>query len=61
VTFRLPEALSETDDTKALCLLHRYYGSPYGSNGAHAGAAFDTWDSRERRMRTGSLRTISCP
>ena len=49
MTFRLPEALSETDDTKALALLRRYYGSPHGSNGAHAGAAFDTWDSTGTR------------
>ena len=49
MTFRLPEALTETDDTKALALLRRYYGSPHGSNGAHAGAAFDTWDSTGTR------------
>ena len=49
MNFRLPEALTTTDDTTALNLLHSYYGSPFGSDGALAGAAFDTWDSTGTR------------
>ena len=43
VTFRLPAALMEPDDDRAVALLGRYYGRPYLSQGCANGAYFDEW------------------
>jgi hypothetical protein len=43
MTFRLPVALSQSDDDAALDLLRRYFGRPYLSRGCADGAYFDGW------------------
>jgi len=47
---RLPDALTQDTDERALALLADYYGAPPGS-GQRSGAAFDTWDSTGTRQR----------
>jgi len=47
---RLPDALTQDTDERALALLVDYYGTPPGS-GKRSGAAFDTWDSTGTRQR----------
>ncbi len=47
---RLPDALTQDADERALALLADYYGAPSGS-GQRSGAAFDTWDSTGTRQR----------
>ena len=49
MSIRLPDALTDPDDSLALQLLRRYYGDPYGCPGCAVGAAFDTWDSTGSR------------
>jgi len=51
MAFRLPDALRDTDDERALALLRRYYGTPPWTAGCHTGAWFDTWDSSGTRER----------
>lgn len=50
VSFQLPQAFAHPeDDSVALSLLRRYYGSTFCGPGSATGAAFDTWDSAGTR------------
>ncbi|RAO63878.1 DUF6308 family protein [Micromonospora saelicesensis] len=51
MTFRLPQALQESDDADAIALLKRYYGDPYLGIGCADGAYFDTWATDSDPMR----------
>ncbi|MGW3895701.1 DUF6308 family protein [Micromonospora profundi] len=51
MTFRLPNALQQSDDAAAIALLKRYYGDPYLGTGCAEGAHFDTWATDSDPMR----------
>ncbi|MDG6109614.1 hypothetical protein Daura_48560 [Dactylosporangium aurantiacum] len=47
MTFRLPVALQAPDNSAAVGLLKRYFGSPYLSPGCADGAYFDIWTASD--------------
>lgn len=54
---KLPAALKADDDTAALDLLRRYYGTSSDSEPAYTGAAFDSWDPSGTRATSADVFT----